>query len=101
MGIQTIDISSLLDPEQHAHPEEIAATLHALGAAARSTGTFYVVGHGIPSELIAATFELAREFFRDADPEKSAIYAHGRPRGYTPLPDGPGDFKEWFACALG
>jgi len=87
--------------------EEVAA---AIDAACRDMGFFYVVGHGVPPELIARVDGLAREFFELDDEQKSAIAMHhgGRAwRGWFPvggeLTSGKPDMKEgiYFGEELG
>jgi isopenicillin N synthase-like dioxygenase len=59
-----------------------------IDVACRDTGFFYVVGHGVSTELRARVEELAREFFAMAETEKSVIaMRHGGRawRGWFPL----------------
>jgi len=56
--------------------------------ACRSTGFFYIVGHGVPQQLLQRLDALAREFFALADEEKVRIaMVHGGRawRGWFPL----------------
>lgn len=59
-----------------------------IDAACRDVGFFYVVGHGVSTELQTRVEELAREFFAMAEPDKSDIaMRHGGRawRGWFPL----------------
>ncbi|MGW0038518.1 isopenicillin N synthase family dioxygenase [Gordonia sp. NPDC003376] len=59
----------------------------ALREAAHQHGFFYLVGHGIPADRIAAVLTLAREFFALPDEQKNTISQLGSPqfRGYSRL----------------
>jgi isopenicillin N synthase-like dioxygenase len=64
------------------------AAAAAIDEACRQTGFFYVVGHGVPADLVARVEELAREFFARPDEEKAriAMTRGGRAwRGWFPL----------------
>jgi isopenicillin N synthase-like dioxygenase len=80
-----------------------------LGAACRECGFFYIVGHGVPEELIARLERLSREFFALERPTKMQISMArgGRAwRGYFPvggeLTSGKPDQKEglYFGAEL-
>ena len=61
---------------------------HAIDAACRDTGFFYVIGHGVAPELQQRVEELAHEFFALPEPEKARIaMRHGGRawRGWFPL----------------
>ncbi len=80
--LPVIDVSSALGVE----PSEQLA--HEIDHACRSTGFFYVVGHGISAELIQRLDLLARAFFALGAAEKSRIaMSHGGRawRGWFPV----------------
>ena len=76
----------------------------ALGAACRSTGFFYIAGHGIDPALLAAVYAESARFFAlpEADKQELAISRFGDNRGYAGFgsesldPDKPADAKEAF-----
>jgi isopenicillin N synthase-like dioxygenase len=103
-GLPVIDVSPLVDGRA---VDEVAA---AIDAASRDMGFFYVVGHAVPSDLVARVDHLARDFFALSDGEKSAIeMKHGGRawRGWFPvggeLTSGKPDMKEgiYFGEELG
>jgi isopenicillin N synthase-like dioxygenase len=74
-----------------------------IDVACRDTGFFYVVGHGVPTELQNRVETLSREFFALSEAEKSAVaMSHGGRawRGWFPvggeLTSGVPDMKEGF-----
>ena len=79
-----------------------------IGAACRDVGFFYVVNHGVGSELIAEAFARSRAFFAlpAADKRKLAIETVGGNRGYSGLlhealdPARGPDMKEAFNIGL-
>ena len=79
-----------------------------LGAACRGPGFFYLVGHGVPPELRAATFAAAAEFFAldPARKDEVAITRSPHNRGYVGFgtetldPTRPADLKEAFNVGL-
>jgi isopenicillin N synthase-like dioxygenase len=85
--------------------ERLAADI---GKAARETGFFYLVGHGIPRDLTRSVFQQAADFFAKDEAAKLALSAqrslHGR--GYVPFrserldPVGHGDLREAFTIGL-
>ncbi|MEV7554528.1 2-oxoglutarate and iron-dependent oxygenase domain-containing protein [Amycolatopsis sp. NPDC089917] len=77
--LPVIDLSRFRDPSDR------EAFLTDLRRAAREVGFFYVVGHGVPSELTEAIFSVARRFFALPDADKLAIENIESPqfRGYT------------------
>ena len=82
---------------------EIANVAAEIDAACHETGFFYVTGHGVPTELQARVYELAREFFALPEDEKArvAMRQGGRAwRGWFPLEgeltSGVPDEKEGF-----
>jgi isopenicillin N synthase-like dioxygenase len=103
-GLPVIDLSAL---RAGGRAQDVAAEID---AACRDRGFFYVVGHGVPTELVSGLDALAREFFALPDDEKSAIAMHhgGRAwRGWFPvggeLTSGRPDMKEgiYFGQELG
>jgi len=100
-----IDIRALVagNPERRSVAEQI-------GAACRSCGFFYIVGHGVDEALQACLERLSREFFAQDEARKQAISMArgGRAwRGYFPLggelTSGQPDRKEglYFGTELG
>lgn len=85
--------------------EKVAAEI---GAACRGIGFFYVVGHGVPQELIAGAFQASADLFAAPDAIKDAARFSGTSgnRGYIPMkgealdPDKPSDLKEAFNIGL-
>ncbi|MBL8311971.1 MAG: isopenicillin N synthase family oxygenase [Burkholderiales bacterium] len=81
-----------------------AALGAALGAAARDTGFFVIVGHGIDAALTAAVFAQSQAFFGSDAQSKAALSIQrvGNNRGYVALGEErlnsamPGDVKEAF-----
>ena len=84
--------------------EGLGAVAAAIGRACRTTGFFYVSGHGIPDALRADVFALSRRFFALplADKVALSITATGNNRGYVAMdgenldPAAPADVKEAF-----
>ncbi|KQQ15486.1 2-oxobutyrate oxidase [Methylobacterium sp. Leaf121] len=78
------------------------AFLAELRTAARETGFFYLVGHGIPASQIAGVQALARHFFALPAEEKRAVAMVNSPhfRGYTEagqeITRGRADWREQF-----
>jgi polar amino acid transport system ATP-binding protein len=84
-SLPVIDIAPLVHDPAGAGAREVAARI---GAACRSHGFFYVVGHGVDESLCRRLDALAREFFALPDEEKSAVRMAlgGRAwRGWFPL----------------
>ncbi len=77
----------VLDLREFNAPAAQPAFLHALRAAARDVGFFYLVGHGLPSSQTRELFDLSRAFFALPEAEKQQIQmANSRHfRGYTRL----------------
>lgn len=79
-----------------------------IGEACRGIGFFYVMGHGIPSELRADVFDVAARFFASPEAEKrKALYSpETGNRGYIPMkgesldPTKAPDLKEAFNIGL-
>lgn len=96
MSLPIIDLASLGSAPQH-----LAA---ALGPACRETGFFYVTGHGIAPDLVAACFAQSAAFFAQSTTVKELVSIKGSDanRGYAGIgierldPARPGDAKESF-----
>jgi isopenicillin N synthase-like dioxygenase len=75
-----------------------------MGAAARGTGFFMVVNHGIPAGLCDEVFAATRAFFALPEAVKETVAFERSPQyyGYSRMsaeqlhPDRPGDFKESY-----
>jgi isopenicillin N synthase-like dioxygenase len=99
-AIPVIDLAGFRSGDRGAF-ERVAREL---GAAARGIGFFSIVGHGIPRELIDATFAEARWFFAlpDADKERISVRNSKDYRGYVRIgeevldPTKAPDVKECF-----
>lgn len=102
--IPVIDVAALGSPDE-ADRRRVAA---AIGEACRGIGFFYVAGHGIPDDLIAAVFSRAADFFGRPTAEKAALSIETSPhnRGYVGLggesldPSKPADLKEAYNIGL-
>ena len=70
--LPVIDISPLIRGDGI---ETVAAEID---AACRDTGFFYVIGHGVSTELQARVDDLAREFFALPDAEKARVAMRAR-----------------------
>jgi isopenicillin N synthase-like dioxygenase len=82
-SIPVIDIAALHDGS----PRAQQAVADQIAVACRETGFFYVVGHGVPTELTDALFREAQRFF-DLPLESKLAVHHARSgcgRGYEPL----------------
>ncbi|WP_275412856.1 isopenicillin N synthase family dioxygenase [Planotetraspora phitsanulokensis] len=93
-----INVSSLVGPGS---PEERAEVARQIEAACRDSGFFYISGHGVPPELVAALDGAARRFFALPLERKMEISMNrgGRAwRGFFPvggeLTSGRPDLKE-------
>jgi isopenicillin N synthase-like dioxygenase len=79
-------------------------TAHAIDAACRGNGFFYLIGHGVPLALMGHLFMLSRRFFQLPDRvkrewhiDRSTIRRGFDPIGWQSLEPGrPGDLKESF-----
>jgi isopenicillin N synthase-like dioxygenase len=95
--IPVIDIAGLRtgsDAERRRIAREI-------GDAARSIGFLSITGHGIPAELLAATFDASRAFFALPREEKDRIATNGGYRGYIhPSSLKSGDQQESFDLGI-
>ena len=88
--LPVIDLSGLLAGREG----DVAAVAARLGEAARSSGFFYVTGHGVDPELIEAMFAASREFHGKSRSFKmrwwSGFTTHHR--GYVPFEENGADF---------
>jgi isopenicillin N synthase-like dioxygenase len=96
--LHTIDIAPLVERRPMAAQREVAK---AIEAACRSTGFFYITGHGIPDDAFAGLDRASRRFFALPESEKAEIaMAKGGIawRGWFPvgaeLTSGQSDLKE-------
>lgn len=74
--IPVIDIAPLRDGSD---PNRVAQALH---AANKGLGFIYIMGHGIPDQVIEAARESAYAFFRSPDATKQAIKISSAHRGW-------------------
>lgn len=88
--LPVIDVSGLLGDD----PAARRAVAAALGAAARTSGFFYIVNHGVPAELVRAVLAASREFHGMPRSFKmrwwSGFTTHHR--GYVPFEENGADF---------
>lgn len=56
-------------------PEGKTAVARAIGEACETVGFFYLVGHGVPQDLIDATFAADRQFFAQSPEDKARTAA--------------------------
>jgi isopenicillin N synthase-like dioxygenase len=96
MSLPVVDVSPLLSDG----PGSVAVA-EQIGAACRTSGFFYVTGHGVPSTLVDRLDAASRAFFELPEPVKQRIaMAHGGRawRGFFPvggeLTSGRPDLKE-------
>jgi len=86
----------------------LAGLADAIGRAARDTGFFTIVNHGVPAEAVAAVFAEARRFFDLplAEKQRVSLAQTSNFRGYGEIgyeqldPAHPGDAKETFEIGL-
>lgn len=93
--IPLIDISSLFSGDPAGRHTAAAQ----LGAACERIGFFYIVGHGLRQEIVAAAFDETRRFFDQPDAFKQRLLFDANDRGYKgpgniALPGYPADLKE-------
>lgn len=99
--IPIIDFAPFLSGDE-SQQKEVAAQI---GAACRSSGFFYLTGHGLAPKLFQHIYAQAKRFFDLPRDEKMAIYiGHSHlNRGYSPLLEeklsAKGDMKESFDLA--
>ncbi len=90
--LPVIDVSALRGGDAGA----IRATAAALGEAARTSGFFYIVGHGVPQALIDGLFAASKQFHALPRARKmrwwSGFTTHHR--GYVPFEENGSDFPK-------
>jgi isopenicillin N synthase-like dioxygenase len=75
-------------------------------SACKTAGFFYIVGHGVPTKLVADIFDVARWFFSRPQAERDALDVATSPnfRGYVPMgltgPNVPRRMLEAFQMML-
>ncbi|MFW7266749.1 2-oxoglutarate and iron-dependent oxygenase domain-containing protein [Gluconacetobacter sp. Hr-1-5] len=81
--IPVIDIAPLRNGDDASRTDAAAA----IGKACRETGFFYITGHGVALETVAALFAASRAFFSQPIETKDRLAMHrvGRNRGYVGL----------------
>jgi isopenicillin N synthase-like dioxygenase len=98
--VPVIDVGALRAND----PAALRALASEIGLAARATGFFSVVNHGIPDELVAAVFAQSAAFFAQPLELKAAVGIESSPEfrgyariGYEQFDEGhPPDAKESF-----
>lgn len=70
-SLPVVDFSALTSSD----PDQRSKSIHDLAAACGEWGFFILVNHGIPEELMSATFAATREFFALPDEEKKQYQA--------------------------
>jgi isopenicillin N synthase-like dioxygenase len=80
--IPVIDVSALADG---ASPEARAATVAALGDTLERSGFAYLVGHGVPQDMIDGLWDLSKAFHALPMEAKRAIAMNDFHRGYMPF----------------
>ena len=90
--LPVIDLSGLYSGSE----EDRRAVADALGAAARTSGFFYITGHGIPQELIDATFAASKEFHEKPRSFKMKTWSGftTNHRGYVPFEENGSSFPK-------
>ena len=102
--LPVIDLSGF----QTASDAEFESLAEKIGQACRESGFFYIVGHGVDSQLQARMFSETNTFFSRPDAEKNQLnkqYSKAN-RGYEPVGNqtleagAPPDLKEGFYIGL-
>ncbi|MEM6946366.1 MAG: 2-oxoglutarate and iron-dependent oxygenase domain-containing protein, partial [Pseudomonadota bacterium] len=90
--LPVIDLSALQGSDQAA----IAATAAALGQAARTSGFFYITGHGVAQSLIEEMFAASKAFHALPRAEKMTHWCgfSTNHRGYVPFEENGRDFPK-------
>jgi isopenicillin N synthase-like dioxygenase len=104
LNVPVIDVERL-SSQSLAERQAVAVEL---GAACRTIGFFYAVGHGISDESLRAVFGAAKQFFDLKAAQKRALSFRNSAHyhGYVELmgeqldPDSPADMKESFGIGL-
>ena len=100
LPLPLIDIGPFLDPAKAA--DKTTCVEH-ICAACRDVGFFYLIGHGIPNEMIQSVIDLSRQFFDRPDEEKQAISiaSNDAARGYQRLGENVTRyFKDWHEVSV-
>ena len=91
-NLPVVDLAGLFTGD----PEDKAAVAAALGNAARTSGFFYIMNHGIPQEQIDALFAASKEFHSKTRSFKmkywSGFTTHHR--GYVPFEENGSNFPK-------
>jgi len=90
--LPVVDLTELLSGEE-ANKTKVAA---ALGEAARTSGFFYITGHGISQDLIDAMFAASKEFHEMPRSFKMKYWSGftTNHRGYVPFEENGSDFPK-------
>ncbi|MEO0679849.1 MAG: 2-oxoglutarate and iron-dependent oxygenase domain-containing protein [Pseudomonadota bacterium] len=85
-----------LSPLTSADPQAKARVAAALGEAARTSGFFYVTGHGVPQALIDGVLAASREFHDQPRSAKMKNWCgfSSHHRGYVPFEENGSDFPK-------
>ncbi|MEO1688673.1 MAG: 2-oxoglutarate and iron-dependent oxygenase domain-containing protein, partial [Pseudomonadota bacterium] len=85
-----------LSPLTSADPQAKARVAAALGEAARTSGFFYVTGHGVPQALIDGVLAASREFHGQPRSAKMKNWCgfSSHHRGYVPFEENGSDFPK-------
>ena len=85
-----------LGPLQGGSPEGTALVAEALGAAARSSGFFYIVNHGVDQGLIDGVMAASKAFHAQTRSEKMRHWCgfSTNHRGYVPFEENGADFPK-------
>ena len=100
--IPVINIAALQD----GRPSEMDRVTAEIVSACETAGFFYVLDHGVPSEMVDAVFAAARWFFARPEAERDALNVATSPnfRGYVPMgitgPNVPRRMLEAFQMML-
>ena len=90
--LPVIDLSELFTGD----PAGKARVAAALGDAARTSGFFYITGHGIPQDMIDSLFAASREFHEKSRSFKMKYWSGftTNHRGYVPFEENGSDFPK-------
>src|SRR5882724_6489896 len=84
MAIETIPVVDL-GPFLAGEPGALDRTAKELRFALTEIGFYFIVNHGVPRELIAATFEQVRRFHAQPLDRKLALKLNHHNTGYLPM----------------
>ena len=90
--LPVIDLSGLFTEND----DDKARVASELGAAARTSGFFYITGHGVPQDLIDATFAASKEFHEKPRSFKMKTWCGftTNHRGYVPFEENGSSFPK-------